>query len=153
MDSAAVFTEDGRNCGWNAECSPAYPVRGICPAGWHLPDTTEWRILHDFVSEKIGSADSVGYALKSISGWDKNGNGANTFGFGALPAGHAIAGSFMRETGETNFWSSTKICNGGSNVINSAYSWYLYFTATYFKKDAGSQVDSYALSIRCVKDI
>ena len=155
MDSAAVFTEDGRNCGWQGVCSPAYPVRGICPVGWHLPDSTEWRILNDFVAEKIGSADSVGYALKSASGWksynDKTG-GSDAFGFGALPAGNITDDRFMGVTISVEFWSSTKICNGGSNIINSAYSWTLHFTRENFKRNSGYQVGAYALSIRCVKD-
>jgi uncharacterized protein (TIGR02145 family) len=36
MDSVKI------GCGNGLVCSPAYPVQGVCPDGWHLPDTTEW---------------------------------------------------------------------------------------------------------------
>ena len=44
MDSAAVFGDAGKGCGFDVTCFPAYPVRGICPDGWHLPSVGEWEI-------------------------------------------------------------------------------------------------------------
>ena len=41
MDSAGVFSTNGLGCGDGLICSPDYPVRGICPAGWHLPNKFE----------------------------------------------------------------------------------------------------------------
>ena len=41
MDSAGVFSTNGLGCGDGLMCSPDYPVRGICPAGWHLPSKFE----------------------------------------------------------------------------------------------------------------
>ena len=37
MDSAGFFSTNGLGCGNGLTCSPEYPVRGICPEGWHLP--------------------------------------------------------------------------------------------------------------------
>ena len=45
MDSAGTFSTSGKGCGYNRTCSPTYPVRGICPEGWHLPTETEWKSL------------------------------------------------------------------------------------------------------------
>ena len=41
MDSAAVFGEGGKGCGYGRRCTPTYPVRGVCPDGWHLPSDAE----------------------------------------------------------------------------------------------------------------
>src|SRR5574344_499811 len=43
MDGAGTWTSNGKGCGYDVTCSPIYPVRGICPEGWHLPDTTEFK--------------------------------------------------------------------------------------------------------------
>ena len=89
MDSAAVFSEGGKGCGEGEICHPVYPVRGVCPAGWHLPSDAEWDALKRFVAGSLfgGVTYPVGYTLKSASGWEENGNGSDAFGFEALPAG------------------------------------------------------------------
>ena len=52
MDSAALFSEDGKDCGYGVRCDYPEPdtanffwywvVRGVCPEGWHLPNNDEW---------------------------------------------------------------------------------------------------------------
>ena len=48
MDSVGVFSTNGVGCGFGRMCSPDYPVRGICPAGWHLPSNFE---IEQMISE------------------------------------------------------------------------------------------------------
>ena len=54
----------------------------------------------------------VSLTLKSTSGWNKNGNGSDAYGFTAIPTGGAIfedVGASWDGIGETaHFWSSTK---------------------------------------------
>lgn len=45
MDSAGNFSLNGLGCGDGLVCVPASPVRGICPAGWHLPNNNEIKIM------------------------------------------------------------------------------------------------------------
>ena len=45
MDSTGIFSTNGLGCGDGRMCAPDYPVRGICPAGWRLPDTSEMDLL------------------------------------------------------------------------------------------------------------
>ncbi len=73
------------NTALGAESSNAVPsgVRGICPAGWHLPSEMEWGAL-------LEKAD--GAALKSATGWYHN-TGQDTYGFSALPGGHCSSGT------------------------------------------------------------
>lgn len=58
MDSVAVFSENGKGCDYVKTCSASKPVRGVCPEGWHLPDTTEWNAFEKFVADSCSSARS-----------------------------------------------------------------------------------------------
>ena len=52
MDGAGMWTTNGKGCDlFKKVCSPTYPVRGICPEGWHLPDSTEWKTLFAALGE------------------------------------------------------------------------------------------------------
>lgn len=58
--------------------------RGVCPSGWHVPDTTEWRNL-------ITAAGNMSGPLKSSVGWsyyrdDEEFVPTNATGFSALTA-------------------------------------------------------------------
>ncbi len=152
MDSAAVFSTGGIGCGSERECSGSKrQVRGVCPAGWHLPSDYEWNELKNFVANSRfgGYADSVGFALKSASSWKygdgKFGYGSNEFGFGALPAGgRGRDETFSDVFGYAIFWSSTE---GGARLANVRYLRYNYtdlFT--------GGSNKYGAMSVRCIKD-
>ena len=82
IDSVGKYGENAKGCGNGEHCTPIPPVRGICPEGWHLPDTIEWRVLIDVA----GGEDDAGKALKSKSGWKNDGNGTDEFGFSATTA-------------------------------------------------------------------
>ena len=66
MDSAGLFSEDGKGCGYGVICDYPEPdtanffwywvVRGVCPEGWHLPNDDEWS---DFVSAALGGYRSA----------------------------------------------------------------------------------------------
>ena len=73
-------------------------VQGICPDGWHIPTDEEWKQLEGEVDSQYGYPDpewdnegfrgfDVGKNLKSTTGWTFGGNGIDSFGFNALPAG------------------------------------------------------------------
>ena len=155
VDSAARFTKNGEGCGLGKTCSPTYPIRGICPAGWHLPSNAEWDTLEMFVADSLfgGNKDSVGYALKSTSGWNdyegSSGNGSDAFGFGAIPAGRISSGFASRGFvldifNAANFWSSTEMGGGG------VYDRYLSFRFTSLFLGGVGMYE--AMSIRCIKD-
>jgi uncharacterized protein (TIGR02145 family) len=60
-------------------------VQGICPEGWHIPSTREWKLLENFVYN--ASRKYATTALKSKSGWLEESNGLDEFGMRILPAG------------------------------------------------------------------
>ena len=137
MDSAGVFSDGGKGCGYDVECNARVPVRGVCPAGWHLPSKAEWWTLF----ETIGDTSIAGKKLKSTSGWYDDGNGMDTYGFSLLPAGHRNgAGNY----GNANFWSATVDVSGSTYRMDLGYS-YDYASLRYGGKN-------YARSVRCLKD-
>lgn len=145
MDSVGTWSINGKGCGYKITCLPTYPVRGICPEGWHLPTQTEWQILFT----AVGGLSIAGKVLKSMSGWNWNrsGNGTDDFSFSALPGGHRYEyGRYIGEGYCANFWTST----GDS-------SYYAYYTQLFYEDDYatltlsnGNKYD--CLSVRCVKD-
>ena len=115
------------------------PHRGICPAGWHIPDSTEWATLKTWVdNDNGGEENDEGRSLKSVSGWSDGGNGTNEYGFNALPGGTAWYNGAANDVGTRAKWWAT------SAAINLAAE----------RQDLGNDGSprSKGLSIRCIKD-
>jgi uncharacterized protein (TIGR02145 family) len=151
MDSVGTLSTNGKGCGFGTTCSPTYPVRGICPEGWHLPTKAEFETLITAVSGQF----TAGKVLKSTSGWRLN-NGSDAFAFSALPAGYRNDdGDYSVEGDDAYFWSSTE--GNGESFWSSteddsdyAYSMYLYYIndVAYLSDD----YKYYGYSVRCLKD-
>jgi uncharacterized protein (TIGR02145 family) len=82
-------------------------IKGICPAGWHIPSIIEWQNLSKYVQGKAkGNASLV---LKSDYGWKKN-NGTNESRFNAVPAGFRFGSGNFMDLGKTaRFWSTADL--------------------------------------------
>jgi len=140
---AATVGKSERECGHGYTCSlPSGIIQGVCPSGWHLPDSTEWQILFN----AVGGWSTAGAKLKSTSGWKgSRGGGTDAFGFSVLPAGNrSYDGRFNFEGSIAEFWSSTEIGR------YSAYSSYLYYN------DDDAQLfycsKNIAFPVRCIQD-
>ena len=126
-------------------------ARSACPAGWHLPSDPEWIELEKFLGmtpEETLKRDwrtsgDAGLKLKSASGWI-GGNGADAFGFAALPGGCRGYGGFESKGYAGYFWSASTIDgdNGWRRGICSD------------SKGISRQEDRryFGCSVRCVKD-
>lgn len=88
----------------------------VCPDGWRLPTDKDWKELEIAVGMDPYSADSVGWrrdgdagiALKNETGWYSGGNGSNTVGFSALPAGFRGLDERFYVFGDVvTFWTSS----------------------------------------------
>src|ERR1700722_3733737 len=84
--------------------------RGLAPKGWHIPSDKEWGTLVNYLrgdttTEKEDT--SIGYKIKSMTGWEYYGNGINSCGFSALPGGLRLEGPFYELGKSATFWSST----------------------------------------------
>lgn len=149
MDSVGTWSANGMGCGYGTKCSPTYPVRGVCPEGWHLPDTTEWKTLFTAVSVQVSFQSTSSKVLRSTSGWKdhlgENGNGTDVYAFSALPAGRRYNnGVFDYEGIVTHFWNSSQSDNmffAYTLILDNGNDCRLmYYSA------------NYAYSVRCLKD-
>ena len=114
--------------------------QGVCPAGWHIPTNAEWTTLET----AVGGEDVAGAKLKSASGWYKDGNGTDAYGFSALPAGDRIlSGDFISVGLSTDFWSTTE-----GVTDNAYYRCLIYNYASMIMDD----YLTFAISVRCVQD-
>jgi len=132
-------------------------LQGICPPGWHIPTDEEWKVLEGAVDSQYGIGDQTwdiegprgydaGTNLKSISGWNNNGNGTDLFGFSALPGGERnTVGNFLQIGNYGFWWTSTE--------DNTNYAWGrdlssdfqdIFRSSYYFK--------GYGISVRCLRD-
>ena len=147
MDSVGKFSKNGKGCGYNTICKPTYPVRGICPEGWHLPRESEFARLVDIVG---GEMDDE--MLKSTSGWqyhefDKSGN--DTYGFNVLPAGY-FSGDEMNHNSigdMARFWTSD-----GEDDMEFSKEFYLTAESCTPNVTNCRCSRKNGLSIRCVKN-
>lgn len=136
MDSAGIWSPNGKGCGDSQICSPTYPVRGICAKGWHLPTSEEWSTLlskDDF--------SKAGQMLKSAVGWIGNQNGIDSYGFSIIPAGNKLDGYSWGQS--AYFWTSTEY-----NRLNAYYIYFEYDNGNAPQNDYKSD----EFSVRCVKD-
>ena len=151
IDSASVRNLIGKTCGNGHICEFKDPIRGVCPAGWHLPSKSEWVVL--FYSgvggaRVEGSMTTAGMYLKATSGWDwsaaleDDGNGYDYFGFAALPAGYKTA-DFFGEGKYAFFWTSTDERSAEATAIR------LNQGSTTF---TSSMTKYEGASVRCVMD-
>ena len=157
VDSAAVFSTAGKGCGCHASSSPRGIVRGVCPVGWHVPSVSEFQTL----ISSVGGYSVAGANLKSTSGWKSNsqyvGNGSDSYGFSALPAGardDAITYHVYRfyDVGTyASFWTTSK----GSCVADRLRLEWADDSSTLtntLSNDADRGDMDSARSVRCLKD-
>ncbi len=171
MDSAAVFSEDGKGCGAGPKikinsvmkegvlvndtvwyCKPENVVRGICPLNWHLPSVKEYRQLVEFVSGescKWNKSDphacAGAFELKTWSGWSHSGNGSNEYGFSALPAGF----SYKLLDSTAAFWETDFILDASYYRDAKAVTMDYSHNDVNFNDVIPAELK---LSIRCIKD-
>ncbi len=141
MDSVGTWSTNGKGCGYGTTCSPTYPVRGVCPEGWHLPTKAEFETLFT----AVGGQSTAGKVLMSTSGWKSSCNGSDDFAFTALPADERdMDGSYNYEGYYALFWSST------------AYdSYFAYRMSLYCNNDDANLFYNRKIkgfSVRCLKD-
>jgi len=150
MDSAGIFSTNGKGCGYGKNCYPQYPVRGICPAGWHLPTEAEYRALFT----TVGGKSTAGKMLRSTRDWNGIVDGTDAFNFAALPAGYFYVGP-------SSNWSYLRGIYAGSGTY--AYFWSSTPSKTYTaysmglsrgkeNADLDDELKDQGFSVRCVKN-
>ena len=146
IDSVKLYKDKALYCGYGKTCSLPDTVYGICPPGWHLPDTTDWNKLFT----AVGGKSTAGKELKSRTGWISDdwvsdGKGTDAYGFSALPAGYGTYYAYFYDEGRfANFWSATE--------YNSRCAYHLNLNFSNGNADLDRYDEDYAFSVRCLKD-
>lgn len=115
-----------------------------CPEGWRLPYSEEWQELLD----SCGGTSAAGRILKSTIGWFKDGfgndgNGTDSLGFSAIPAGlRSTDGEYGELGSSAKFWTSK-----GDTYADYLSMYYADRAAwSYHYVDMG-------FSVRCIEDL
>ena len=151
MDSVGEWSENGKNCGYKSNCTPKYPVRGICPLGWHIPEASEWMTLF----EAVGGWKVAARMLKSTSEvwkhYDRASTGLDSFGFNALPAGEGAYGA-DRKSPYPEFWGQGDFGESRGTGFTSSSDVMPYMDKASFAVEMDSLKANYWYPVRCVKD-
>ena len=137
--SMTMYNRSGE-CITGDECSPIYPVQGLCPSGWHLPDTTEFQTLF----AAVGGAEIAAKKLKSTKCWEVDEPATNDFGFSLISTGYyswsgSPHGDYRNMCSQTQLWTS-------SPTVRMTF----YHSYDYAKMHTYS--DKSYISIRCLKN-
>ena len=102
----SVYMEkQGVTCGYlEKPCDLPNQTLGICPIGWHIPNSTEWNILYESVENNYKALQS-----QNVEKWKR---ATDAYAFSVLPAGYKgfpgdfFSGQQNSDEGDTHFWSS-----------------------------------------------
>ena len=149
MDSVGAFSVNGKGCGSGTSCPPNFPVRGVCPEGFHLPTLAEWKSLVATAGGEYDAASKLMSAKKWEKGFDWVEEGTDDYGFSAYPScnmEHDGTSGFCNPP--VNYWSSIE------SGTDEAYHMSLQNSNNYNGKGIqfGGIEKHHAFTIRCVKD-
>ena len=150
LDELSPCYEDKEeNCDKYGRLYHANSATVVCPEGWHLPDSTEFRVLLDSAAKIQSPAIN---ALKATEGWsDYNGeslNGTDDLGFSLLPGGYMGKDKEPIEMGV----GTRLACNNFWGFMMSGESLFHVVLFRYSQMDIGFQSTQCYLYVRCVKD-
>ena len=166
--------------GTNTPSDDMHNVQGICPNGWHLPDTTEWHTFEAAVgitgvhsenaflgTNAIQIVTGCEWHESTVSGsvGDYTASGRNATGFSARPAGcffdkdvtETVLGTTWTKDDIAYagvwcfFWSSTKYNKPGFDG-KAAYNYDLHFDKTGISRDVNGADYLIGRSVRCIRN-
>jgi uncharacterized protein (TIGR02145 family) len=156
-------------------------VQGICPDGWHLPDTAEWQTLersagfygqhseteHIFVGNSaIQLVTGCEWKQSNVSGTpgDYSAMGRNATNFSVRPAGcfldvahdvdgtHYNADQFAYAGIWAFFWSSTRFKHPDYPDSGAAYNYDITFDKAGIARDVNYRDYLIGRSVRCIRN-
>lgn len=122
-----------------------------CPAGWHLPTDDEWVTLEMLLGRQSVTSNpnnAYGRGMKATVEWSAGGEGTNTTGFEAYPAGRTqgLPDSFIDFGIAAEFWTATEHGNDPKAALSRA------LVAESNALLDSEQFRTSQLSVRCVED-
>lgn len=67
IDSIAAFSSSANKAGYGNVTKTTKPTRGICPQGWHIPSTSDWRQLLDSTAAIFGFNPIMGSSERDLA--------------------------------------------------------------------------------------
>ena len=144
------YGDDEANCKAKGRLYTWEAATKACPAGFHLPDTTEWNAL----VKTAGGAEAAFDKLRAKTGWipaetserTSLTNGTDEYQFTAIPTGsrHHDGAYFSKEQ-TAYFWTATDYVDGNAHFI-------------YIRENRGDKIGfsidrkGSAFAVRCVQD-
>jgi len=144
--NSKCYNDENSNCKKYGRLYSWETVKGnqnLCPDGWKLPSNAEWNVLVNYA----GGEKNAGNKLKAKSGWNNSGNGADDYGFAALPGGHASREGKFSYAGDLGLWWSDNLKVHSEFASN----WYINARGNAKNNDFFEAFESYFSSIRCIK--
>ncbi|MCO5258122.1 MAG: T9SS type A sorting domain-containing protein [Lentimicrobium sp.] len=122
--------------------------RDVCPAGWHVPQDSQWIVLTDF----LGGQSVAGGKLKETgtAHWESPNTGAtNLYDFSAVGGGYRWHNSDAFSSINTigYWWSATE---GGTNATSTA--WIRRMHDHNIAVDRINYDKRYGFSVRCLRN-
>jgi len=156
-DSASCcYNNDPLNCKMYGGLYSWGEALNACPMGWHLPDTTEWKTMIDYLGgakeafEKIAKKNVFKKAMTSSNNSDEIFQSAtNSSGFSALPSGVRMNDTFEGLNFLAIWWTSTE--------ASSNYAYYSYIENKKVRikgtsKNSPNNKLNEHYSVRCLKN-
>lgn len=109
--------------------------QGICPENWHLPSSSEWSHMIDFVGGYFGY-EKASKELKSTKGWSEDTELHDSYGFSVIPTDSAGTRSY--------FWTSAELSDRDATGIGFYNEWPSTTIAQFPKRNH--------FHVRCIQD-
>ena len=149
------YDENPNNCATYGRLYDWETAVDACPAGWHLSDDDEWKLLEGMVDSQYPVGDpewdgsgyrgsDAGTNLKSSGDWIE-GNGTDLFGFTGLPGG-------TRDTDGVFDWAGSIGGWWASSEMASDEAWTRSLNHFGPEVHRGQFDIRMGLSVRCVRD-
>jgi len=138
-DNSWCYGDDESNCDKYGRLYDWNTAMTVCPDGWHLPSREEWQTLIYYAGDI-----NAGKELKARNGWNKKGNGTDTYGFSALPSGRRRSDGYFYGVGNYGDWWTAM--EGADGYAYYRYMYYSHSAVREYNRDK-----NYGFSVRCVK--
>ena len=120
--------------------------RGICPAGWHIPNYSEWQTLTSNTAGQLAGGNDWNSSTTDNAPGNYSYADRNASGFTALPAGRFNSYNHERGGEYAHFWCTMQMSSPEGNAR--------YMEMYYSNASARLQYRemSHGSSVRCIKD-
>jgi uncharacterized protein (TIGR02145 family) len=139
-DNSWCYDNDESNCNKYGRLYDWNTAMDACPSGWRLSTRRDWDSL---IASSGGN--TAGSMLKSVIGWENDGNGSDDYGFSAMPVGIFVQDEGFHHIGKVGIWWT-------ASESGNAVSFYrrMHTGNKFVDENRGNK--NFGLSVRCVQE-